>query len=219
MNERDGYTYIPLAKFDSTDHTVLTWLVERDRLPRDILVRADVQGDDTYEALLNEAVLAALNEEPLPAFVSKPLPNAFTLFLSGRYERKNSLHPLAMLEEDYHQFSTLYRLAESHDLNPNLMFTVWQRLLAEIQTDLALEIEDERTTTPRQYSSSRAGQMLWHTIIKDAPTFEVYQDTPLHPKLYRGIGRRCLVPLGYMLADNHPEIIEQVEKMEDAIDK
>lgn len=211
MYGEKAYPYVALAKHDTINETVLAWLIEKGKLPRDVLVRAFVHEEDSYSESANQAVLAALNDDPLPSFVVEPLPNAFTFYVAANHDYETGGNPVAMLDGDFHELRTLRRIANSLEINPNLMYTLWQRVIAEIEPELGLSIEQEKNSTPYSYYRNRAGYILLETVIRDEPTLEVFQDSSLRLKLSKGIGRRCLLPLGYMLADNHPELFEELD--------
>lgn len=206
-----AYPYVALARFNSVDQAVLSWLTEKGKLPKDVLLRAELFDKKRYAELVDSAVLAALNGDELPEFVAKPLPNAFTMYVAANHDYKNGAHPLTMLEGDYHRFATLWRIASEIGVNQRLMYPLWQRVIAEIEPELAVAIEEEKNAVSYGYTRGRAAYILQDTVVNDEAAHEAYRDEAARKRLSRGIGRRCLLPLGYLLADNHPELFEELD--------
>lgn len=207
----DYYNYVAIPKVTNLSHVVLSLLVGNRALPPDILIRANIAANDnggTYEQLVTQAVVASLEGTELPLFVTQPLPDAF-IFISLLDNRESQgPHQMSLMSGDYHRLGTLRRLAREHDVNPNLMNTIWKRLVKSIRPELADEIDTSKAKDP----SANIDYQYGHVIIRDEPMLEVYEDEEASKKLRRGLGRRSLVPLGYLLADNHMELYRQLDQ-------
>jgi len=211
MTERDRRRYLPLAMHNTVDEAVLNWLVDNKRLPVDVEVKAHLSargnGDDyeeskLYRKALNEAVIAALEERELPSFLDEPYPDVFALIEAADWTGRR---PLGMLSDDFHTLGSLMSEARKLEINTNIMFTLWHRLITEIDPELGLEIGAAGHKTNTWY------HRLGHLIVKDQPAFEAYLDDEVQKRLRVGIGARAVRPLGHLLADNHPELFPKLD--------
>ena len=210
MRERETRLFFPLPVTNHVDDLVLNWLVQNDKMPRDALVKAEIEGrrrgdDDRgehYREALNEVVLACLEGGEEPEFLAAPYPDVFSLYIAADWVGKNSL---GMLSDDFHKLGTLYRLAQESEINPNTMYTVWHRLITEIDPTFGLWISDEGFKTNYWY------HRLSYAVIKDEPAYEAYCDEGVQKRLRVGIGKNAIKPLGFLLADNHPELFEVLD--------
>lgn len=211
MANKERRNYLALAQHNTIDEAVLNWLVENERVPKDIELRAHIEGqrrgdDDDYSPqyyreALNEAVMAALNGDEPPAFLDHPYPDVMTFYVSGDWSGPPAL---SMIDEDYHRFGTLYQLAKKTDINPMIMYTLWHRLITEVDPAIGADMVEIKHKTNEWYH--RVG----NKCIKDQPAFETYLDPEARKRLRRGIGERAVQPLGFLLADNHPELLEEL---------
>lgn len=212
MGEQESRRYLPLALFNTVDETVLNWLVDRDLLPKDIELKALLEGERRgdnnkssvhYREAFNEAVIAALEQSEAPEFLETPYPDVISFYAAANWAGPR---PLSMLSDDFHAFNTLYYGAKKLDVNPNMMYTVWHRLITEIDPTSGLDIAEAGHKTNWWY------QQVANTYIRDEPAFEVYQDSAVQKRLRIGIGARAVKPLAYLLADNHPELFEEIDR-------
>lgn len=218
MANHESRKYLALAKHNKIDEMVLNWLVKSDRIPKDVELRAHVEskrrgGDgnghsDHYSEALNEAVMAALNGGEPPAFLNEPYPDLMTFYEAGNWSGPPAL---SMIDEDFHRFGTLYRLAEKSKINPAIMYTLWHRVITEIDPAIGAEIVEEKHKSNDWY------HRIGNICIKDPPAYEVYLNPDARKRLRSGIGERAVMPFGYLLADNHPKLLEELVDIDDKL--
>lgn len=211
MASQEQRNYLALAEYNTVDVTVLNWLVENGRVPKDIELRSLIEGqrrgDTTDESpkhfrdAYNEAIIAALNGDEPPEFVRTPYPSVMTFYVAGNWSGPPAL---SMIDEDFHRLSTLCGLANKLDVNPDIMFTLWHRVITEIDPAMGEEIVEMRHKTNAWYHK------VGNICIKDQPAYDAYLDPGARKRFRRGIGERAVRPLGYLLADNHPELLEEL---------
>lgn len=199
--------YTP-AKFH-LDDLVLDELVQTGKLPRDILFRLQGVNEDDREAALEAAVLNAMRGHEPPSFVTAPYPDA--VWVPFDHETRLSSH-LSKVDADYHALPSYRKIAVSVDLQEWRAEQAWHRFVCEVRPELAEQMtafaEDRRKGSGAKQLYRSA---LYWTVIKDEALLDVYEATKEREELRKVLGQKAVSALGYMLAQNHPELFDEVD--------
>lgn len=188
------------------DDVVLDELVKTGKLPRDILFQLQSVDEDDREAALESAVLSAMRGEKLPEFAQGQYPDAAWI-----PQRPASYLP--GINEDYHALVNYQDLARGVDLQDWRAEQAWHRFICEVRPELAEQMtafaEDRR-----KGSGARALYIgsLYQTVIKDEALLSVHESLGENEGLRKALGHKAVSALGYLLADNHPDLFPEVDK-------
>ena len=208
MWERKKRSFVDIytPEKNGLDDVVLDELVKTGKLPRDILFQLQTVDEDDREAALEQAVLCAMRSEALPLFATGRYPDAAWI-----PNRPASYLP--DIDEDYHALVDYREVARGVDLQDWRAEQAWHRFICEIRPELAEQMtafaEDRRKGSGARalYISS-----LYRTVIKDEALLGVHESLEEKEGLRKALGHKAVSALGYLLADNHPDLFQQVDK-------
>lgn len=178
---------------------VLDKLIGQGALPADIRFRVLGQADPA--ASLRRAVLAAMDGADPPEFVSDQLPDCVGLPVAVPGDIDTIL---SELDDDY------YRLAHFEQIGKPMgvkTWSTWSSLASVLGPGRADFIDMMRVSR----GESSYHYLLRRTVLRDEPLLDFYNRCRARQTSIT-LGARALLAVGYLLSDNHPELLPEIDR-------